>query len=172
MSTPIALNPNPVTRQNQTTTKRVTRDDLLELGQANKPWEFSPIVIQVLKAASNDFGLRFLAAANFAKLGLSTAAKEQLAQIPDQAKADPNLASLVELIHQLPDDRVAFRALEATCKKNVEALGRRGVDLGDAFDRWREYAAGCEVFKALDGNLVWRRGPAAEPGSWLKLADH
>jgi hypothetical protein len=58
-----------------------TREEIVRLGQAGQPWDFLPVCWQVLRVAPGDDGLRLLAAANLARLGLRTAALEELERI-------------------------------------------------------------------------------------------
>jgi hypothetical protein len=146
--------------------RRYSREDIVRLGQAGRPWEFLPVASQALEMAPEDAGLRVLAAANLAKLGLATAAREHLERLPEAVARDGSLAGLWGAVRGLPQDRIAPEALMATARANVEALLARGVDLREEFSRWNG-AAEWEWFRAADGNVVRRRD-----GRWRGLGDH
>jgi hypothetical protein len=76
------------------TVRRLTREDVVRLGQAGRPWEFVPVALQALASAPQDAGLRVLCAANLAQLGLKTAALEQLRAVEGAAAVDPAVAGL------------------------------------------------------------------------------
>ena len=63
--------------------RALPRESLLALGRAGKPWEFLPLAVEAL-AEAPDPALTLLAASNFARLGLRTAAIE-LIQSPPEA---------------------------------------------------------------------------------------
>ena len=106
-------------------TQRFTRDDIVRLGQAGRPWDFLPLVEGALRIAPEDPGLILLAAANAAKLGLRTLAREKLATIPPAFRADPAVTGLAAAIDALPDDRIPARERTDTCRANIAALQDR-----------------------------------------------
>lgn len=148
-----------------------TRDELVRLGQSGKPWEFLPIAIQALGVEPRDEGLRFLAAANFARLGLVTPAAEMLAELSCSGAANPDVQSLSGLVGSLPSDRLDPAEMTETCRNNTEALLARGTDLRSAFAGWTERTRGTTWIRALDGNVVRRAGGASRVG-WGLLGDH
>lgn len=150
--------------------RRYSRDDIVRLGQAGKPWEFLPVVFQALGVAPKDVGLRVLAAANLAQVGLGTAAREQLEHIPATLARDPALAGLWKAVAGLRLDRVLVAELLEACRANVARLAERGVDLAPALEHWEreQGAGGWEWFRAGDGNLVRRR---TADGAWAALGD-
>lgn len=145
------------------TTTRITRDELIRLGQAGRPWDFLPLGVQAVAALPRDAGLRFLLAANFAKLGLVTLAREHLRLLPDGAAADPGVAALIRAVAALPSDALPASDRIETCRCNIGALRERAIDLSDAFVPWSAKAADWDCFRALDGNIVRRAvGSASE----------
>lgn len=152
-------------------TKRVSRDDVVTLGRAGRPWEFLPVVAQVLKVAPGDAGLRFLAATNLARLGLVTAARGQLDVIGGAGGAD--VAALRDALQRLPTDVVPFETLAGTCRANVGALAERGVDLRGQLGPWEAEARNRQFLRSLDGNIL-RREVASDAGdltAWQGLSD-
>jgi hypothetical protein len=139
-------------------TRRLTREDIVRLGQAGRPWDFLPIARQALQIAPQDHAVRLLAAAGYAKLGLPTPAGELLDHLPEPLQGDPAFLSMRSALAALPSDRIPAPAIIETCLRNAEALGRRGVELRDEFDRWRQGLSGLEWFRTSDGNILRRRG--------------
>ena len=136
----------------------------MEMGRSGRPWEYLPLALRFLEIAPRDPGLRFLTAANLARLGLVTAAREQLAAMPDQTAGRSEVAQLDQAIGQLPDDRIPAGQLLDTCRTNVEALAARGVDLRAALVTWSSAIGEC--YRANDGNVVRRVS-----GIWLGFSD-
>ena len=68
----------------------VTRGQILALGQADRPWEFVGLAHRALAAHPSDAGVRFLLAANYAKLELRTAASEQIALLSGAQTGPPH----------------------------------------------------------------------------------
>src|SRR4051812_16397801 len=93
----------------------LTRDDVLRLGQAGRPWEFLGVAARALDQAPGDQGLRFLVAANLARLGLGTLAREQLEALPREAMGHPDVAALAGAIGSLPSDVVTGASRVAVC---------------------------------------------------------
>src|SRR5687768_12703831 len=94
--------------------RRFSRDDIVKLGQAGRPWEFLPVVLQALAQAPEDAGLRVLCAANLAQLGLGTVAREHLAALPRQIAQDSSLAGLRRTVEGLKADVVPLAAIIGT----------------------------------------------------------
>ncbi len=115
---------------------RFSLADLVRLGQAGRPWEFLPLVAQALDQTPNADALRFLAAANLARLGLRTLALEQLALL-DPANQD--VKALTTATSQLPEDSVIPPTTLHAATLVLEDV--RPVS---------------DCFKTLDGNLVTR----------------
>lgn len=145
--------------------RRIGREELAALGRSGRAWEFVPMALQALRGAPEDFELRFLLAANYARLLLATAAKEQLAVLPETARAEPGVAALAALLDGLPGDEVSVEDRVRTCGRNVEVLRGRGIDLTGEFGRWQDLTRAERWFRARDGNIVRR---AAE---WLRFRD-
>ena len=144
----------------------MSRDDIVRLGQAGRPWEFLPVVLQALRVAPADTGLRVLAAANFGAIGLRTAGLDQLGAT---ASADAATVNLRRRLEALPEDRIAPESLEAACRANVEAIGDDPVRrrLLGVIEGWAAGTSEWDWFRAAGGNVVRRRR-----GEWLGLADH
>ncbi|MBS0190578.1 MAG: hypothetical protein U0573_01640 [Phycisphaerales bacterium] len=143
--------------------RALPRESLLALGRAGKPWEFLPLAVEAL-AEAPDPALTLLAASNFARLGLRTAAIELIQSLPEAVRSAPDINTLSGVIGAMPDDRIAAQELIAAARKNLEALGDRvfGLEAGD----WETWLASREFFRAGDGNIVRRQS-----GVWAALAD-
>lgn len=151
--------------------KGITRDALLDLGRAGRPWEFVPVAVGTLCREPDDAALRFLTAANLARLGLVTPARDLLADMPPEFGGEPEVAELARALEQLPDDVVPHDELIATCGANVATLRQRGVDLAAEFETWSQNIASCTWCRAADGNVVRRRAAAAGPAAWIAASD-
>lgn len=147
--------------------RRLSREDIVRLGQAGRPWDFVPVGLRALQIAPGDAGVRVLVAANLARLGLRTAALEHLAGL-GAAAADPSIAELRRALEALPSDRIPDAEAVETCRRNVERLAGRGVDLRAEFEAWREGVRGVSWFRAAGGNIARRGGD----GAWTLWGDH
>ncbi|GIK19707.1 MAG: hypothetical protein AMXMBFR77_20410 [Phycisphaerales bacterium] len=148
---------------------RLTRNDVITLGRSGRPWEFLPIALQALEVVPSDAGIRFLAAANFARLGLITPAREMLDALPQHAQGDSDVADLRRAMNSLPDDRVPHAERLETCRDNAAAI--RGTDLAAAMDEWARSLPRWDCFRAIDGNIVRRRRDARGASAWVGLSD-
>ncbi len=151
------------------TARRVTRDDVLRLGQAGRPWDFLPVYAQVAEQTAADSTLRLVAAANFARLGLRTAAAETLDGLDADAQERQQAEALRAAIEALPADEITAAERERTCAANIEAARARGVDLSALLEPWKRGLAANQCFRTLDGNIVRRKRD--ECGRWLRLRD-
>jgi hypothetical protein len=115
-----------------------------------------PVAWAALRIEPGDAGVRFLLAAAYAKLGLGTAAREELARLPEGARADEGVRALASVVAGLAMDEVSFEERRATCGANVEALAARGIELRAELERWGDHARGLGVLRTRDGNLVVR----------------
>lgn len=154
--------------------RRITREELVRVGQARQPWAFLPLGLQALHQLSEDVGLRLLVAANWAMAGLRTAAAETLSRLPAQAMELAEVRALAEAIQKLPPDVIPTDQRISTARANVNALGAGGPDANEAFESWARRAGEFEHFRAMDGNVIRRRaarelGSAAGP--WLGVSD-
>ncbi len=169
MPTQTPINPPPVSAP--AASRTLTREDVLRLGQAGKPWEFLPIAAQAVVQAPHDQGLRFLLAANLARLGLRTAAQEQLAPFGTE---HPDVAALLQAIKQLPPDAVAAPLRVACAAANLKALVARGLVPGlpasGVWQQWVQHANDHECFRTLGGQVVQRVRGAALPRVWVDHA--
>lgn len=146
----------------------MTREEVVSLGRAGKPWEFVALGVQVVGANPGDAGVRFLLAANFARLGLVTAAREQLAALPGELQREADVVALAEAMASMPRDEMGAAERVARGRAAAQALRTRGVDVSADVEMWAEEATACECFRALDGNVVRRRAG----GRWELLGDH
>ncbi|CAG1001389.1 hypothetical protein PHYC_02912 [Phycisphaerales bacterium] len=167
----------------------MSRDDLVRLGRAGRPWEFLGVAAAALAIAPMDHGIRFLAAANLARLGLKTIAQEMLDRVPESVRHHPDITALSAALSGLPNDQLPPSTREQLLRGNLDVLAERGTDLRGLIASWRERAAEVECFRCLDGNIVrrvahspkgdlrvlawWRddRGRAAESAKSLRRAD-
>src|SRR5690348_11750731 len=115
---------------------RLTRDDVLRIGQSGRPWDFLPLAVKLLEQTPADQAAQFLLAANLARLGLRTLALEQLAQLPAEAQAHPDVANLAKAASALPSDRLTEDQRLSTCRANVAVLQTRGHDLTGLMSDW------------------------------------
>jgi hypothetical protein len=152
-------------------TSSMTREEVLRLGQAGRPWEFLPVAAAALEQAPEDQGLRFLASANLARLGLRTLAGEQLDALPAAAQGHPDIANLRRALGQLPEDRITHASLRANCERNAAVLAERGVDLRAHLCAWAAERAHAAAFRALDGNVVCRAGALRDLPGCFPLSD-
>ncbi|MHC4218452.1 MAG: hypothetical protein ACYSU7_08350 [Planctomycetota bacterium] len=149
----------------------VTRQQLIELGRSGQPWAFLPTALRALQATPGDPGMRFLAAANFARLGLATPARALLAELGADVAGAPEVVELSGAIDKLPPDVVPPDPLIATCRANVEALARRGVDLSAELEAWIPKAGAWTWLRSHDGNVVRQAGSGRESADWIGLSD-
>lgn len=147
--------------------RSISRDELVRLGRAGRAWEFVPLGVQVVASTPGDAGLRFLLAANLARLGLVTLAREQIAAMAAEAKQDSDVRALAGAIQAMPNDVVPAGERVARGRAAAQALRRRGTDLLGDLEGWADQAHAHECFRALDGNVVRRRGQSLE-----LLGDH
>ncbi len=154
------------------TSRRIGRAEIVALGRSGKPWAFLPIALQALRIAPADAELMLLAAANLARLGLATPARQLLAGLPDTLRDDPGVATVRRAIETLPEDRQPASALLQACRSNLDALGPRAPDLAAHLDRWSMSLPDWEWLRAGDGNIVRRPTGSLDPREWRGLADH
>lgn len=160
------------------TSGSVTRAQIVAIGQADRPWDFVGLAHRALAVHAGDAAVRFLLAANYAKLGLRTAASEQIAMLPREVASDPAVMSARTAIERLPDDRVGVDEREATLRGSLGVLERRGVHGVNAsalVELWRERSAGVECFRALNGAVLARRCDPVEragaSGGWVRFSN-
>ncbi len=174
MSLQPAVSPPHSSGSSPAPSRRFTREDVLKLGQANRPWEFVPVALAALKIAPEDAALRFLLAAAYARLGLGTAAREQIEILPEAARTDRGVQTLAGVLGSLPPDEVTVEERARVCRANVGALAGRnpergGVDLRGSVEKWARGAAGVQCFRARDGNVVVRTWGST--GAWNRFRD-
>lgn len=155
---------------------RLTRADVLRMGQQGSAWTFVPVAIGALRVAPADADVRLLLAEAYAKLGLKTAAGEQIRALPTQVIEHPRVIEAAKRIAAMPEDGVTVETLGATLKQNLDALAmRRGspVDLRSCMAAWRTRAEGREHFRSVCGKMIWRavsRG-GEEVAAWERFGD-
>lgn len=150
--------------------RTLNRAQILEMGRQGSPWQFLPLACRALRQVPHDAGLRFLCAANFARLGLVTPAREQL-DLVGPASGAPEIAQLSSALDSLPADRVPSDLRIATCLDNVETLALRGLDLSRPFAEWALTADETECFRARDGNVIRRARGERDGAAWLHMGD-
>ncbi len=141
----------------------ITLQNLLALGAQHKPWAFVPLARQALPQTGSDPELWFLLASNLANLALGTLAAKELDALclkRPQAQQLAHVVRLRERIRALPDDRVPTEQLLANAQGALDALQGKGFDLSAQFHQWASGLTDVEVFRAHDGNMVRRLGPA------------
>ncbi|MEC9374535.1 MAG: hypothetical protein VYC34_11860, partial [Planctomycetota bacterium] len=148
-----------------------TREDLIRLGQSGQAWTFLPLAMQAVRQQPHDHAMRLLAAANFARLGLRTAAAEQIDRVPQSGEFAGPSGQLRGVLDALANDRIAASRLDRTCGANIERLRQRGVDVGPAWEAWRARLPRLECFLANDGNVAVRAAGAGPDGEWTTLRD-
>lgn len=148
-------------------TRTLSRDDLIRLGSAGRPWEFLGPALAGLAIEPADEELRLLAMANATMLGLGTVARGQVDSLSARALRRADVKTMLARLDSLKPDEVSFESRLSTLRSNVEALAHKDVHLGDLVERWREQDRGRRWFRALDGNM-----PRLREGVWEKLADH
>lgn len=137
----------------ETLPKSMSFQDLNALARAGKSWEFLALSSRV---ARPDDALGLLISATCARLGLATIAKEVAGALSPAVRGSAQGANLAAAVARLSGDSVAQSDLEACAARNLAELQRRGIDLGDAFDVWRERASTSQFFRANDGGIVVR----------------
>lgn len=139
------------------------------LAQAGRTFEFVPAALRLLALDPADQPMRLMLAAAYGRLGLRTAALEQL----DRLGPDPASAPLRRAAANLPDDRVPAATLEATLAANLAVLEARGAWADGVPAAWRERLGTTQWFRLRDGQVV--RRPAPGPGepepAWERFAD-
>ncbi len=135
------------------TTQNLTRDDLIALGRADKPYAFIPLASRVLATLQDDPGIRFLLAVNLSKLGLKTLSLKTLDRLPEAAHHDPDVLALTRAIHQLPDDQLDAATRIATADANLKALAPKQPQLDESFASWSALQSRCVWMRSTDGNL-------------------
>lgn len=169
--TPISTQALPVPRSGGS--QHLTRDQLLELGRAGKPWSFLPIALRAAEACPQDFGLRLLIAANFARLALPTPAAEILRNLPPDVARLAEVRALLDATRLMPPDVIPAASRIAQCRANLAALGDRGPGLGPELEDWADRAGQVECCRASDGNVIRRaRLQDGSYGPWQLVADH
>lgn len=152
----------------------LTRDQVIQLGQHGSPWAFAPLALRALGVAPADAGVRFLLAANLAKLLLRTPALEQLAAlegVAPGAASDPQVRALRQAVEGLPRDEVSATERIALARSNVQALAARGVNLHAPLKAWEQHTRAERWFRGRSGNIVRLVGDVSDPGAWRHLAE-
>lgn len=143
------------------------REEIAKLGRSGRPWEFLPLAGAALAISPQDHGLRFLAAANLARLGLKTLSQEMLDLLPHAVSHHPDVATVQAALSGLPNDALTVAMRERVLVRNLQALGGMWVDRDLA--GWRLAARGQDVYKCLDGNVL-RRDSGSPRGELRVLA--
>lgn len=121
--------------------------------------------------APQDHGMRLLAAAAFAQIGLRTPALELLDLLPAEVARDASVVGLRGAAEAMPDDRIDAATSLAVARANAEALRARGVDLLPHLARWAERRAAEAWYTGGGGNIVRRVRGSWRAADWRGLAD-
>jgi hypothetical protein len=148
-------------------TRRISRDDIVALAKQGRPWDFIPLALRVLKQLPDDHGMRLMAASNYARLGLRTAALEHLDLLPGPLQAEQSVRDLRQALAAFRDDEIPIAARAATCEANKSALRERGADLAAAHENWLERTSRERWFITRDNNITRRAAGAAADDPWL-----
>ncbi len=150
---------------------RMTIADILRLGQSGRPWEFLSLGALALQEVPDNEALRFVFAANLARLGLGELAREQMGLLSEASRGHADVVALGRAAAALPPALMPAAERIGNAERAVAGLAARGVDLASALERWRGSQGGVEVFKTVDGNFI--RRPAAETNArrWQGLFD-
>lgn len=162
----------PASASPATHARRYSREQIIRLGQSGSPWQFLPVAHAALAVAPRDAGLRLLAAAHAARLGLVTLAREHLDNLPIDARDLPHASELRNALDTLPPDAWQPDPDVPPLQPNLAALSRRGIDLTASLQPWTEHARRFEWFRAADGHVIRRPAGARAHERWLWLADH
>lgn len=156
----------------QPSTKTITRDDVLRLGQQGRPREFLCLAAQVLAIAPHDDAMRFLVAANLGRLGLMTAATAHLDTLQSASQREPDVINLRRALSGLPNDRLDPSQAVAMCRRNLDAAGETLAALHAHLETWQARALQSRWQRGLDGT-VFRRDDDAPwiPATGDVLAD-
>jgi hypothetical protein len=146
----------------------LTRNDVLALGQSGRPWEFVPIGETAVALVPDDADVLFLLAANYARLGLVTPARERLARLTAMVGPQAEVAQLQAAIEVLPRDAMGSDSVESHARRGMLALAERGHEVVRDFEAWRSTLHEFEWFGTLDGNVVRRR----RSGGWAMWGAH
>ncbi|MDX2132028.1 MAG: hypothetical protein SFY69_08250 [Planctomycetota bacterium] len=145
----------------------LSRDDLVRIGRDGRPWEFLPLAAAALALAPADHGLRFLAAANLARLGLKALAEELLLSLPDAVRDHPDIRGLASALSALPRDLLSPDVRMHTLRTNLDACPALAASLHEHLGAWTLRQPGVEWYRALDGTIV--RRAAAAPRADLRV---
>lgn len=149
---------------------RLSRDDVVRMGQGGGGgvWGFVPLAISCLKLSPGDQAMRFLLAANYAKLGLVTPARELLDELDAAVGPTDEVTALRQAIAPMPNDRVRLEDLRATLRDNAVALAERGWDWPGMWEQVRTLGSspGFEVYRTSAGECVRRETGRKEWSLW------
>ncbi len=148
----------------------VTRAGLLGLARGNV-WAFVALAQAALERQPGDEELRIALAGAYARMGLRTAAGEQLTAL-GAAGQRADLKDLQRVAAGLPMDAIEPRVRRERVRAGVEILRRRGVMLEAHLPNWEARQEREEWFRAGaggGGNVV-RRAGAVSGARVLELA--
>lgn len=153
-----------------------SRAELLTHAPSLSPWALVTLGEEILAREPGDDDVRLLLVRAFIALALATPAREQIDRFSPSCRHDPRVREVTRLASALPDDRIDLGTLQATLKRNVDALASRAngpINLRLHASAWLKRASSFEWFRAINGNIV-RRQRSAERAIlpvWLGLAD-
>lgn len=146
------------------------------MGQEGSPWDFVPLASGVLCMMPTDPDVRLLLARAYAKLGLKTAANEQVRALPAEVIEHPSVLETGRMVAAMSDDAVAIGTLEVTLRANLDALATRArapIDLRRHIDAWKARAATRQHFRCASGAVIWREPPkdGETLPTWTRFGD-
>lgn len=121
----------------------------------------------MLKQNPDDHAMRLLASTSYARLGLRTAAGEQLDRLPAALQGEESVGKLRQVLGTMGADEISTADRIARCDANLAVLRGRGVDLGESRAAWAEDAARERWFIARDGNIARRSAGAECDEPWI-----
>lgn len=152
-------------------TRRVTRDDILDLAKRGRHWEFITWALRLLQQVPQDHGTRLIVATSYARLGLPSSTREHLDALPEALQAEASVLSLRVALPALGRDEIPFDELSTRVERALEALASRGVDLRAHREAWSASRRGERWFRARDGNIVRRSAGARPDEPWIHFRD-
>lgn len=144
----------------------------MRAGREASPWLFVPLGLAALRMMPGDEEVRLLLAGAYARLGLRTAALEQLERLSAAGGVRGGIGAqaLADAARSMGADRVGMDELQRTLLANIEALRQRSdhaLDLRSRIESWRARASTREHFRAQTGDIVWR--VPGDATAWQRL---
>jgi hypothetical protein len=137
----------------------LSRADLLRLARADRPWTFVRDGSRFLGVTPEDDQIRLLYAANLVRLGLRTAADEQVRRLEGAITSAPGLSSVRQVLQGLGDDHVDVEALRdgvRVCLRSIRERAGRGAGCLAGVDDAAVRVGTWEWFRGRDGGVAAR----------------